>query len=625
MGEEPTQQQRAFGRSLRDFLSLNRAEQEVIAASREGRIAHFGDEIPQTKRKRQARSVRAGLVRFLALGGDKSTRVHEHGVQIEGAVIKGALDLEGCTVTSDLLLSKCELADTLTLRGARTRSVGLEGSLCREIQAALAEVSGGLYLRGGFVAQGVVVLIGAKITGNLECVGGRFEGRDANGRALVCDGIHVGGYALLRDVILTRGAVNLLRGKITHNLECSGGRFEGCDADGHALICNGIQVGGSIFLRRGFTVCHDAIFLGASVNGDVVCQDGTFGAAPASTAEKSGGVASINQGQTVGSVNLARSTIKGTLWLSGPSKAKFHGDFNLTGARVGRIVDGVSLSTKRRVANSSPDGAGDCPATLHLDGFTYDRFGESTILTAAARLAFLRLQSAKDLGKDFKPQPWMQMVKVLRDTGHAEAAREVAIAYEDERRKAGTIRSKIARFLHWLYGLLVGYGHGPMKLLRITFSMWLLCAGLYFTAAEIGVMAPTNPRVYDESKHAPCRPENGGNWTTCDKAPYEYTTFNPWVYSLDLMLPFVDLHQDRDWAPMMMQPCAVTKSIFVTEICWQSTVDARTISDSPPATKPAYWMTGTFVAAVMWFEILFGWAASLLLAAVLSGLAKRVE
>ena len=138
-------------------------------------------------------------------------------------------------------------------------------------------------------------------------------------------------------------------------------------------------------------------------------------------------------------------------------------------------------------------------------------------------------------------------------------------------------------------------------------------------------MAPTNPRVFDKPKYASCRPESGGNWTTCDKAPFEYTTFNPWIYSLDLMLPFVDLQQDRDWAPMMMQPCAATMSIWVTDICWRSAAEARKISDEVPPAKAAYWIAGTFVAVVMWFEILFGWAASLLLAAVLSGLAKRME
>jgi len=274
--------------------------------------------------------------------------------------------------------------------------------------------------------------------------------------------------------------------------------------------------------------------------------------------------------------------------------------------------------------DSSTPGAEINPALLRLDGLTYDRFGERTDVVAPARIAFLHLQTEADLGKAFKPQPWMQMVKVLRDTGHAEAAREVAIEYEHQKREAGTIASWPGKFLHWLYGLLVGYGHRPMRLFKITFSMWLIFGAIYFTAAELGVMAPTNPRVFDEPKHELCRPENGGNWTICAKAPYEYTTFNPWIYSLDLMLPFVDLQQDRDWAPMMTRPCAMTKSIWVTDICWQSATVARAKGDSFVA-RPAYWISGTIVAAVMWFEILFGWAASLLLAAVLSGLAKKME
>ena len=58
------------------------------------------------------------------------------------------------------------------------------------------------------------------------------------------------------------------------------------------------------------------------------------------------------------------------------------------------------------------------PTTLMLDGLTYNRFGEISDLSAPARIAFLRLQCEIDLGKEFKPQPWIQMVKVLRESGH---------------------------------------------------------------------------------------------------------------------------------------------------------------------------------------------------------------
>lgn len=673
-----TTKQRAFGRSLSDFPNLNDAEKRVLACTSKGEIAFFGNEIPRTEAERKERTVRAGLMRFLALGGDDATSVHEKGIQIRGALVDGPLDFESCTLVGDIFLWNCELSARVTLRGARTRSLIFDGTHCRNFSADEVEVAGVLYfrngsvargemrlpgakitgdfdcdgarlegrdtnrnalvadrievrgnvfLRNGFVAKGAVRLGGAKITGNLECDRARLEGWDIEGLSLRCDGIQVGGSVFLRDGLVLLGAVRLVGANITTNLDCGGGLFRGRDEDGDALACDGIQVGGVVNLNDGFVAAGAVRFIGSIVRGDISCFGGSFG---------SGTDTSVGNGNApvqsafydnlpiARPLTLAHATIEHTLWLSG-NNAKFHGGVDLTGARIGRIVDKIDEHTRPRTPDSGPSGAGDDPALLHLDGLTYDRFGGSTDLGSSARIAFLQLQRPIDLCRNFKPQPWMQMVKVLRDTGHADAARHVAIAYEEARRGAGNIPNKAARTLHWLYGILVGYGHRPMQLLRITFSLWLICAAIYFTAAELGVMAPTNPRVFDEPKHESCRPENGGNWTTCVKAPYEYTTFNPWVYSLDLMLPFVDLQQDRDWAPMMTRPCAVTKSIWVTDICWRSAAVAKAAGEPVTSIKPAYWISGTIVAAVMWFEILFGWAASLLLAAVLSGLAKRME
>ena len=83
-------------------------------------------------------------------------------------------------------------------------------------------------------------------------------------------------------------------------------------------------------------------------------------------------------------------------------------------------------------------------------------------------------------------------------------------------------------------------------------------------------------------------------WRVCAALPQEYTTFSPYLYSLDLVLPLVDLQQDRDWAPIVMGD------------------DGRTF----------IW-PGVFIRFVMWSEILFGWAMSLLLVAVLGNLVKK--
>ena len=480
-----TRKKRALGRSLSDFPYRNKAEKEIIAAAREGRLAHFGNRIPKTEREKKERTIRAGLVRFLALGGDDLTPVHERGVRVQGAIIDGAIDLESCDIKNDVILRNCKLTDALTLRGARVRTIGLDGSNCQGISADRVEVAGNLHLRDGFIAEKLVRILGGKITGNLDCNGGRFEGRDNDGDAFNCNGLEIGGYLFLRKAVVIRGGLQMLGANIGRNLECDDVQLQGRSNNGRSLNgdsaeiggsvflrravvegqiklmgativgnlecdgirisgggnqdevlqCERVQVGGNVFLRSGFAAAGTVTFLGASLNGDVRCNGGHFGL-NIDDPESNGAVApntTMNLSAPV--LSLARATVKGTLWLAGRSPPSFHGGIDLIGARIGRIVDSITPTASYRDPSSS--GAGSTPAFQRLDGLTYSRFGEWTDLSAAARIQFLRLQPEADLGNDFKPHPWMQMISVLRDTGHADAARHVAIAYEDTRRRAG--------------------------------------------------------------------------------------------------------------------------------------------------------------------------------------------
>lgn len=75
--------------------------------------------------------------------------------------------------------------------------------------------------------------------------------------------------------------------------------------------------------------------------------------------------------------------------------------------------------------------------------------------------------------------------------------------------------------------------------------------------------------------------------------PSEYVTLQPVLYSLDLILPLVDLQQDSAWSPIV----------------------------SNENGKPLVW--GHLLRALMWFEILFGWTMSLMLVAVLGRLVDK--
>jgi len=86
---------RAHGRSLGDFWldgeegKLHPAEAKLVAACAKGEPAIVDMRVPEGPGPDNF--IRAGLLRFLALGGDAQTPVHEHGVQLMGAWIDGPL------------------------------------------------------------------------------------------------------------------------------------------------------------------------------------------------------------------------------------------------------------------------------------------------------------------------------------------------------------------------------------------------------------------------------------------------------------------------------------------------------------------------------------------------------
>jgi len=530
-------------------------------------------------------------------------------VQIQGAVIDGDLDLEGCTLDCDLSLVDCQLNGSIMLRRASARTIQLDGSHCRDIEADGLEVSGDVWLRKGFTAAGIVRLLGAKITGDLDCSGGRFQARDES--ALLCDGIKVDGAVFLRNDFVAAGLVRLPGAQIGQSLECDNGRFEGCHDDGHALLCSLAKISGDVYMRGAFFTCGTVNLVGALVGRDVACNGGTFGAALVKNVDA---VDPQNVEPKDIALRLSRATIVGTLWLNyRTGSATFHGGTDLSGAKIGRIVDSVTKDTKIRKPNPLPAGAGASPAFLQLDGLTYDRFGDPTDVSARGRIAFLDLQEPNDLGKAFKPQPWEQVIKVLRDMGHYNEARNVAIEKQERLREAGRISGP--PIWHILYGRLSAYGYRPSYLILWALVISAVCAALFAVGARYGgVMMPTDRRILDEVKDPACRPELGGNWTTCPALVGRYPAFHSIAYSIDQILPVISTQQSKDWAIATEQPCSSVNCFGLCTSPWKP---------GTPNMRAAYSLAGLGIWILARAENLIGWIFGLMFIATVSGLIKR--
>ena len=680
------------------------AERTLLQACRIGEIAVISKQRPE--QATEENTVRAGFLRFLLLGGDHSTPVHERGVRLKGAWVTGVLDLENTATASAIHCAACTFTEPLiTCRSILPGGLFLMGSEVPGIRGDGLVTTGDVSLCDGFEATGEVRLLGAQVGGNLDCGAGLFDGKDCD--ALSADRAVINGSIFLHDDFQAMGTVRLLGAKIGGNLECSKGQFNG--KEGHALIADSTVIKDSVFLNNRFQAIGEVRLLGAQIDGNLECSKGQFDGkgGDALSVDRSvikGNVFLHDEFQAIGEVRLLGAEIGGGLYcIKGQFDGKegkalsadgvvikgdvflsdgFHviGEVRLLGAQIGGdlkcskgqfdgkggdalCADGMRLtgglffrdlaSPVNRVSLASAsvgvlaDDADAWGDDLVLDGFTYGSVGGGAPTSAAARLAWLDKQmpamsGQSGAGADFRPQPWKQLQKVLREMGHAEDARQVAVALERRLRKAGLIGQspetlrywpawtnrprrwmyrRLACGFHWGFWALTGYGYRPMRLMMWMLAVWLACATFYWFAAlpPNDVFAPSNPLVFQHADYQVCAPNRpasneemarppkqqkvvgAGNWYLCSELREEYTGFSPLAYSLDVILPLVDLQQQKDWGPLIPTPQAHPWYEFRERGMKHLT------------------------RLVIWFETLFGWLASLLLVAIVSGLTKRRE
>jgi hypothetical protein len=527
----------AEGRWYGDFAGLSHAEERLIACCARG--VHWTPVGWNGKRPEVAtpeNSLRAALIRFLVLGGDADHPVHELGVFAGGGWITNELNLHQCRVPVQLILKYCRFNSEPNFMATHIPELALSGSLVPGLKADRINVAGGVFLDEGFKAKGEVRLLGAKIGGGFECERGSFV-----------------------------------------------------NANGPALSADRMKVTGDVNFIGGFNSAGEVRLLGATIGGDLNCVKGNF----------------FNRNGYA--IDAQRIMIAGGCLLCG---ASFGSAISLTAARIGTLLD---------VQEVWASGG------HFLDGLHYDRIIGPT--DAASRITWLKSQRADQLNEeDWKPQPWEQLIKVLREMGHPAEAAQVAMEKQRMMRGAKRIGTRqpnvsfkhiwrrkldawwnpvsnwLAQQFHDLYGVLAGYGHRPTRIVGWMVMLWLAAALCFDAGREFGYFGPSNPLIHASPALAACggpgevladgRPKAFWHTPACPTPP-EYSTMQPWVYSLDLVLPLVDLQQDRDWSPIVINENG--KQLW----------------------------GGYLLRALMWFEILFGWFASLMFVAIVSRLVEK--
>ena len=334
--------------------------------------------------------------------------------------------------------------------------------------------------------------------------------------------------------------------------------------------------------------------------------------------------------EAVGEVRLPGTEIGGALSCEGATLDGGGGDaLSADGARVAGglfLRDGFKASgalnfTEARLRAIADEGAcGPAPdlAPLDLTGCTYGGIHcEPGAFTAEARLRWLDRCESSCPGPEFHPGPFEQLAKVFRESGHPEDAR--AILIEKARRQRLSRRIRLlwrGRFLTvlavWLgdnlLGATVRYGHKPLHAFRLLGRFAMLGVFLFWGASLGDALKPNSPFILRAPEWIACAAPVGGAFIRDDGSEIagraaigesqsdcferqpeaaSWPEFNALVYSIDTLLPVVNLEMQPYWIP----------------------------------DEDKGWI-GPVARVYLWLHIAAGWALSLLAVAGFSGIVK---
>ena len=586
-------------------------EEEMRARAATGELLDCGAgpfDLPAMQAWGEERTVRAAVLRDLLVGGQWP--VHAKGVRLRGVKISGLLDLEGATLRCPLSLDSCYLDadDPACLDHATASRVALTGCQLAGLTATALTVAQ-LDLSRSTLRTGPLSLMSANITGELTCSGAQLNGTDNDWNALVASGMKVAGSVSFDDGFTAAGAVWLARAHIGGDLACSGAQL-GRNHGGIGLLGEGMRVGGEVFLREGFTADGAVRLLGASIAGDLSCRAARLGRdhqgnALVADRIKVGGEMHLHQGFTAdGAVVLDGADITGDLSLSGAQLAgtddddgyalvaegirvgaavllderftavgtvslnfaradelvlspgrpagtdEIRFDFSATGAQIagvlrwapdgpfsGRVnledahvgeLDDAWTSTGERAGGYWP-----LAGRIRLNGFTYDQLGEASV---QQRLGWIRSQYQGDTPADFATQPYEQLAAMYRQAGQDTEAREVAIARRRDLRKYGN--------LSWYRKL----GNVFLdKTIRYGYQTWRAAAGLavvFLAFLVLSLIGQHHQVIVPTGDIKGLHPVPTA--TQCTSA---YPCFYPFGYTIDTVIPIINVHQADFWGP----------------------------------------------------------------------------
>jgi hypothetical protein len=463
------------------------------------------------------------------------------GLFISGATFSNPLGpsvlLDGSTISSDF-----RLGPGVTVEG-RLEAHGLRVArnclmLAAEIRmpgqfALLAQsvtVGGNFICRAGSKAVGEVNFAGIEVAGQLVFDDCSFE--NPSGISLSLEG---GSAAELRldDDFSSRGEVRLLGMNVKRQVSCAGGKFS--NLGGRALVCDGTQIGGSLLLSSQFTAKGMVRMASAKIGEGLVCTDGTFWN-PGDIAlnlqgAEAGAVLCLGHFHASGEISALGLRVERNMAIGGQAIAASLDRYawNLQDARISQelrinperpMFGGVKL--KGASVGKLTDGPQAWIGDYEITGLSYGALPEES---PPPRRRWWRKDQPLDSRvkwlkgnySGYQPQLYDKLAQIYETSGDDTRRRRILIEKQRQRRSS---LARPERLWSWIEDLLVGYGYRTWKAI-IPFMLFFALGTAFFHAngEEIGQKVPTQ-----------------------DPPP-----FHSYTYTLDLLVPVVNLGQRENW------------------------------------------------------------------------------
>ncbi|MBO3748423.1 hypothetical protein J5X84_20300 [Streptosporangiaceae bacterium NEAU-GS5] len=444
------------------------------------------------------------------LSGSRVTAPGSIAIDTETGVVEGAFSADRLRVDGEIQLRLLQIGASLRLSGAHLNNPG-----ARALGAGGLTVRGGVWMRSGFTAAGEIRFIGARLGANLTLTGASLTNEAGN--ALTLDHATVEGEVQAAQLTVAAGQVSMLGTHIRSGLGLEGAVLESGPAD-EPLYIEDATIEGPTRLRR------------LRAQGSLRIRHSRFGGPVLFThavLHNPGGLAlRFTRNEIAAHVDFSRIEVRGEVRMGHTHIAR---DLNFEDAVLLNADDvaleATGLHTEELAffpkqteglvvfdhahVNRLRDDPARWPAGLHLNGLTYGSLEPR--LRAKDRLRWLSRDA-----RVYQPQPYEQLAAFYIQAGHATDARDVLYAKE---RRSRTSNAPLGRMWNALQDVTVGFGYRPWR--AATWLILLLIAGSL---------------VYAEAHPAQLK---------IGEAP----EFNPVVYTLDLLLPVVDLGQQGAYNP----------------------------------------------------------------------------